>query len=66
MEFASMWQLRALRVHLVMLGIMSTDFKKQLVARVAETNVLTQMSVKPNSFVAPAGACAWTEQPSVL
>jgi hypothetical protein len=50
-------------VILVMLGKMSTDSSRQVVAKIAMRHVVTLMSVLPTSSVAPTGLSAWTHLP---
>jgi hypothetical protein len=53
-------------VILVMLGKMSTDSSRQVVAKIAMRHVVTLMSVLPTSSVAPTGLSAWTHLPIPL
>lgn len=55
-----------LMVHLAMLGKLSTERSRQVVAKTAMRPVVTLMSVLPTSSVAPTGLCAWTQLPTPL
>lgn len=53
-------------VILAMLGKLSTDRLRQVVAKIAMRHVVTLMSVLPTSSVAPTGLSAWTHLPIPL